>query len=49
MLVGDFKCILDSSERVGYSLSVHRGCNLLQGFMFNLSLKDLGCVGSRFT
>lgn len=49
LLAEDFNVILGASERVECSRMVCMGCHLFQRFVFDQGLRDLGCVGSKFT
>lgn len=49
ILMGDFNCILDSSERSEGALVSKLGCKWFIDFLFVNVLRDLGAIGAKFT
>ncbi|KAL8128953.1 hypothetical protein V2J09_018108 [Rumex salicifolius] len=45
IILGDFNCIFNSSERIGGSGSVHPDSDFFQGIIDDLALIDLGFSG----
>lgn len=48
-LASDFNSIIDPSKQEGGATSVKGGCHTFQNFLFENSLRDLGCCGPRLT
>lgn len=49
IIIGDFNCILDSSERTEGASRSHVGCKWFCDFLFDNALHDLGACGAQFT
>ncbi|KAL8139509.1 hypothetical protein V2J09_005530 [Rumex salicifolius] len=49
LIMGDFNCILASSERMGGSSSLHQDSAVFQGIVDDLALIDIGFLGQATT